>query len=198
MLVQPHGDTRAEQAAIHIAVRGRLAEPDAFTDALGLRGKPEPDTYREAARRLGVPVDRAVVVEDALAGGESQADVDVHSLLAVIDVPYVSQVYMVHRGRMRSPHHGPTPESSETRLMTEAEIPWDEIAFPTVWHSLKYFFADRAAGTPQIHTLSLSRTSRDPAGRSEGVSGPMNRVLLTGRLTRDPEFMVCCAIPCVW
>jgi alpha,alpha-trehalase len=36
--------------------------------ALGLAGKPEPDTFWEAARRLGVPPERAVVVEDAVAG----------------------------------------------------------------------------------------------------------------------------------
>ena len=35
---------------------------------LGLRGKPAPDGFLEAARRLEVPPARAVVVEDALAG----------------------------------------------------------------------------------------------------------------------------------
>ena len=35
---------------------------------LGLPGKPEPATFLEAARRLGVPAERAVVVEDAVAG----------------------------------------------------------------------------------------------------------------------------------
>jgi alpha,alpha-trehalose phosphorylase len=35
---------------------------------LGLRGKPAPDGFLEAARRLGVSPERAVVVEDALAG----------------------------------------------------------------------------------------------------------------------------------
>ncbi|MDW4908634.1 beta-phosphoglucomutase family hydrolase [Streptomyces sp. ADMS] len=38
---------------------------------LGLAGKPEPDLFLEAVRRLGVPADRAVVVEDALAGVEA-------------------------------------------------------------------------------------------------------------------------------
>lgn len=95
---------------------------------------------------------------------ESQADVEVGELLAMINVPYVSQLYVVHRGRMRSAHHGPTPESSETRLMSESEIPWDEIAFPTVLHSLRFFYADRAAGRQLIHTLDLAqrpRRSRD-------------------------------------
>jgi len=34
----------------------------------GIRGKPAPDTFVEAARRLSVPVARGVVFEDALAG----------------------------------------------------------------------------------------------------------------------------------
>ncbi len=35
---------------------------------LGLKGKPEPDIFLEAAKRLGVAPGRAAVVEDALAG----------------------------------------------------------------------------------------------------------------------------------
>ena len=38
---------------------------------LGLPGKPAPDTYLEAARRLGVEPERAVVVEDAISGVQS-------------------------------------------------------------------------------------------------------------------------------
>ncbi|MGP4050203.1 HAD family hydrolase [Streptomyces sp. 2A115] len=38
---------------------------------LGLAGKPQPDLFLEAVRRLGVPADGAAVVEDALAGVEA-------------------------------------------------------------------------------------------------------------------------------
>lgn len=38
---------------------------------LGLPGKPEPDIFLEAARRLGVAPDQAAVVEDALSGVEA-------------------------------------------------------------------------------------------------------------------------------
>ncbi|MFP4555062.1 MAG: HAD family hydrolase, partial [Actinomycetota bacterium] len=38
---------------------------------LGLAGKPEPDIFLEAARRLGVSPERAVVVEDATSGVEA-------------------------------------------------------------------------------------------------------------------------------
>jgi beta-phosphoglucomutase-like phosphatase (HAD superfamily) len=38
---------------------------------LGLEGKPRPDPFLEAARRLEVAAARAVVVEDAVAGVEA-------------------------------------------------------------------------------------------------------------------------------
>jgi beta-phosphoglucomutase family hydrolase len=40
-------------------------------DALGLRGKPEPDPFLEGARRLDVRPDQAAVFEDALSGVEA-------------------------------------------------------------------------------------------------------------------------------
>ncbi len=92
---------------------------------------------------------------------ESQAEVEIGSLLAVINVPHVSQVHMFHRGRMKTAHHGVTPESSETALMREDEIPWSEIAFPTIWHSLKFFFADRARGVEDIHALDIASRARN-------------------------------------
>ena len=89
---------------------------------------------------------------------ESQARIEVGALLCVITVSYVSQIYLIHRGRLpESAAFGATSESSEVRLMREDEIPWDEIAFPTIYQSLKYFFADRAAGRQDIHTLDLTR-----------------------------------------
>jgi len=93
---------------------------------------------------------------------EAQADVEVDGLLMVINVPYVSQVYMIHRGHLRKDHYGPTFESSEVRLMDESEIPWDEIAFPTIWHSLKQFFADRRQGQYSTHSLDLSHRPPRP------------------------------------
>jgi beta-phosphoglucomutase family hydrolase len=50
---------------LEVRVDGRIARE------LGLRGKPAPDTYLEAARRLGVPPAQAAVFEDAVAGVES-------------------------------------------------------------------------------------------------------------------------------
>jgi beta-phosphoglucomutase-like phosphatase (HAD superfamily) len=46
----------------NIRVDGKVAAD------LGLAGKPAPDTFVEAARELSVPVERTVVVEDAIVG----------------------------------------------------------------------------------------------------------------------------------
>ena len=94
---------------------------------------------------------------------ESLAEVEITGMLAVISVPYVSQVYMIHRARLLLAEFGPTPESSEVKLMREDEIPWEEIAFPTIWHGLKLFFADRAQGRQDIHELNLTRRPSNPA-----------------------------------
>ncbi|MES2683452.1 MAG: NUDIX hydrolase [Pseudomonadota bacterium] len=94
---------------------------------------------------------------------ESAAVIAVQDLLTVISVTYVSQVYMIHRGSLaEGAPFGPTSESSEVVLMREDEIPWSEIAFPTIYQSLKYFFADRAAGLRGFHALDLThRPSRE-------------------------------------
>lgn len=99
---------------------------------------------------------------------EALADVEITGLLTVINVSYVSQVYLIHRARLLRPEFGPTPESSEVCLMREDEIPWDEIAFPTIWHSLKYFFADRARNLHGFHELDLAR--RPPRADQAEVS----------------------------
>lgn len=89
---------------------------------------------------------------------ESQAVIEVLDLFTVISVTYVSQVYMIHRGRLPADaHFGPTSESSEVVLMREEEIPWAEIAFPTIYQSLRYFFADRTAGVRGFHALDLTQ-----------------------------------------
>ena len=93
---------------------------------------------------------------------EAQAEVEPGELFVVINVPYVSQVYLIHRARMQGERFGPTAESSEVVLMREDEIPWDEIAFPTIWHSLKFFFADRASGARGVHVLDLTVRPRRP------------------------------------
>jgi len=65
--------TSSENAAAVLAAAGLQGEFDVQVDGetahqLGLAGKPAPEVYEEAARRLGVAPVHAAVFEDALAG----------------------------------------------------------------------------------------------------------------------------------
>lgn len=77
---------------------------------------------------------------------EARGRVSGMELYRVFDVPYISQVYMFYRCALEHGEHAAGPESQETALFTEASVPWDEIAFPVVRHTLKDFFADRDRG----------------------------------------------------
>lgn len=82
---------------------------------------------------------------------EAMVDVEILDLYSLFSIPHVSQVFMMFRGRMRSPAFGAGPESLDVRLFGEAEIPWDTIAFKTVKETLRHYFADRRAGSFLVH-----------------------------------------------
>ncbi|MGH8461106.1 MAG: NUDIX hydrolase [Stenotrophobium sp.] len=103
---------------------------------------------------------------------ESLAEVEIIGLTSVINVSYVSQVYMIFRARLQAPVFGPTPESSEVCLMREDEIPWDRIAFPTIWHGLKFFFADRKQGRHAIHEMDLTQRPARPQNAGTSSLNP--------------------------
>lgn len=56
-----------------IADRFPVVVDGAVAAELGLPGKPAPDTYAYAAKQLGVPIRRSVVVEDAVSGVQAGA-----------------------------------------------------------------------------------------------------------------------------
>lgn len=70
---------------------------------------------------------------------EACADVDLDSVLSIYTVPRISQVQIIYRGTLRSPDVAPGPESQEVALLTWDEIPWDDIAFPSVHWALNHF-----------------------------------------------------------
>lgn len=74
---------------------------------------------------------------------EARAQVYEQQLYRVFDVPGINQVYMFYRALIVDGAYGVGPESSEVELFTEADIPWDDIAFPVVYHTLKEFLHDR-------------------------------------------------------
>jgi len=70
---------------------------------------------------------------------EAEADIEIDGLLAIYDIPRISQVQMIFRARLKTPDIGVGQESAEVGLFTWDDIPWDDLAFPTVRWALKNF-----------------------------------------------------------
>jgi ADP-ribose pyrophosphatase YjhB (NUDIX family) len=89
---------------------------------------------------------------------EANARVAVGELFTLYSLPHISQVYMMFRGTMLDLDYQPGSESLEVKLFRESEIPWDELAFPTIRETLKHYFRDREAGTYQFHVGDITPT----------------------------------------
>ena len=75
---------------------------------------------------------------------EACARVEIGALYAVYNIPHVNQVYLLFRARLLDLDFKAGAETLETRLVSEADVPWDQIAFATVRNTLTHYFADRA------------------------------------------------------
>ncbi|MGB9428944.1 MAG: NUDIX hydrolase [Gammaproteobacteria bacterium] len=82
---------------------------------------------------------------------EALAELEILAPLALVNVPHVNQVHFMFRARLIQGQHGVGAESLETALLGEAEIPWAEIAFPSVRYTLERFFEDRRNGRLGFH-----------------------------------------------
>jgi hypothetical protein len=80
----------------------------------------------------------------------------VGSLLAIVNVLHANQVHIMFRARLVDGRFGVGPESLETELYEEREIPWSEIAFRSVDFALRKYLEDRSAGLERTHFLDLN------------------------------------------
>jgi ADP-ribose pyrophosphatase YjhB (NUDIX family) len=86
---------------------------------------------------------------------ESGAQFEMEGLFTLVNIARVGQVHIFYRARLLSDTFDPGHETIEARLFTEAEIPWEEIAFKTVKETLARYFADRRAGHFAIHAIDI-------------------------------------------
>jgi ADP-ribose pyrophosphatase YjhB (NUDIX family) len=86
---------------------------------------------------------------------EAGIEVVMQPLFAVMNVKRVGQVHLFYRAQMTRAEWQPGEETLEAALFTQAELPWSELAFPTVKTCLELFFADRAQGSFGFHEIDI-------------------------------------------
>ena len=87
---------------------------------------------------------------------EAGARIELLAPYSLISVPYVNQVHLFYRARLLDLEFRPGEESLEVALYEETQMPWKDIAFRTVGLTLKYWFADRKAGTFGFHAEDVA------------------------------------------
>lgn len=112
-----------------------------------------------------IPAGYLELNETAAAGAAREAreeacvDIDIDALLAVYNVPRISQVQLIYRATLRSPGYAAGEESLAVDLFEWDDIPWSDLAFPSVTWALRHF---REAG---------DATAFNPFGNPPGETG---------------------------
>jgi ADP-ribose pyrophosphatase YjhB (NUDIX family) len=95
---------------------------------------------------------------------EAGANIELHDLFSLINVPHVHQVHLFYRATLLDLNYAAGLESLEVELFTEDAIPWQDIAFPTVEYTLRQFFADlRKQQGFGFHTEDIRKRMAQPA-----------------------------------
>lgn len=70
---------------------------------------------------------------------EARAQLSLDRLLAVYSVPRISQIQLMYRARLDRADIAAGPESADVGLFAWDDIPWPDLAFPTVGWALRHW-----------------------------------------------------------
>lgn len=86
---------------------------------------------------------------------EAAAQVELESLYTIINLPHIDQVHMFFLATIVDGKFGVGEESLEVDLFREDQIPWKELAFPTVRETLQHYFSDIHRGMLVQHRFPV-------------------------------------------
>ena len=86
---------------------------------------------------------------------ESGSLVICKQLYSIISIPQISQVHMFYLADLPDLGFHPTEESSEVKLFSIDEIPWNELSFESVTTALKHFVKDSEANLYSFYEDTL-------------------------------------------
>ncbi|XP_022158351.1 nudix hydrolase 23, chloroplastic isoform X1 [Momordica charantia] len=88
---------------------------------------------------------------------EANAEVEVISPFAQLDIPLIGQTYIIFMGRLKKPHFCPGPESLECRLFSLDDLPFDSLAFSSMLVTLRLYVEDVKAGKITFHYGTINK-----------------------------------------
>lgn len=88
---------------------------------------------------------------------EAGAEIEMGAFFSTMSIARIGQVHVFYLARLLSDRFDPGAETLQARLFSEAEVPWDELAFTTVRETLRCFFADLRRGAFGVHDMDIQR-----------------------------------------
>ena len=84
---------------------------------------------------------------------EARAKIEIDQLLAIYSIPRISQIQLIFRAALATPEVEAGPETLELDLFPWRDIPWDDIAFPSVNWALDHYqeVRDQAIFAPRVN-----------------------------------------------
>lgn len=82
---------------------------------------------------------------------EANAEVENMQLFCVFSIAHINQVYTMYRGDLVAGQASAGEESLDVALLTEEEIPWQDIAFKVINETLKLYYQDKKQGHFTTH-----------------------------------------------
>ncbi len=86
---------------------------------------------------------------------EAEAEVDIEHLYCMYDIPRIGQIYVLFKAQLIDGKFGAGEETIESKLFAEHEIPWEQLAFPSVERTLRHYFADKKQQDYPLHLETL-------------------------------------------
>ena len=95
---------------------------------------------------------------------EACATVDIKDLYTVFNLPHIYQVYVFFLGELVDGKYGVGDESSDAGLFLPEDIPWDQLAFPTINRTLKFYLQDLKSGQYPVRVQDIVPAPHTPRG----------------------------------
>ena len=92
---------------------------------------------------------------------EATAKIAIDTLLAIYNIPRISQVQLIYAARLETPSIAPGEESLETKLVAWPDIPWDDLAFPSIRWALHDYREFKRSGDPTTRVNPAGEHGRD-------------------------------------
>ena len=89
---------------------------------------------------------------------ETRAQLINASMYRVLSVVDTNQVHIFFKADLPTPDFDVTPESSSVELFTFEQIPWRQLAFPTVARALRDFVQEHSQGAFTIESADVTRS----------------------------------------